>query len=519
MSELEINNYVAMHLGNAYDILYLEKIKYFFESPINQTYQKLVNIKRESYNNNHRIVLIDNLAPDRNKQYFYNHLQKIISYLDITNYFVMIATSDSDVSSYLDVARKTYSQDQTHMQIEQMILPIESVTNSTNFNIPDTICVNPWIGLEIGYNGYISPCCIYKNSNDNKSIVDHSLLDIINSDFQVNLKQQFLQGQQPTGCQKCWDDEYNNKSSKRLQDNYVFREKLFDIDYNNTSSALLSLDIKLKNTCNLSCRICNPTASSKWQSEWSNNVESYPQWNSLKNVKMNVANDTNSTLWKDIEQLSDEIQYITLSGGEPLLDKSHVDMLEYFVNKNRSKISLHYNTNGTVYASHLIPLWNKFKQVELSFSIDNVELKFEYERYGSTWSTVIDTINQYKQLDPEIYKFNVYATVTVLNILDLYDVFQFCKQYNLPVFFNTLTTPEELNIGVFDKKQKNYISNKLLTIQDNEFNQIVAPIISLMNNQITQCNTTNTINYLSVTDKIRNQDFKKTYLELSSILN
>ena len=519
MSELEINNYVNMHLGDAYDVLYLEKIKYFFESPMNQLYQKLVKVNRESYSNNHRIVLIDNLVPDKNKQYFYNYLQKIITHLDITNCFVIIVTSDSHVADYVDAARKTYSQDQTHMQIEQMILPNESVTNPTNFNIPDTICVNPWIGLEIRHNGYISPCCIYKNSNDNKSIVDHSLLDIINSDSQIELKQQFLQGQQPLGCQKCWDDEYNNKSSKRLRDNYVFREKLFDIDYNNTSSALLSLDIKLKNTCNLSCRICGPTASSKWQSEWSNNVESYPQWDSLKNVKINVVNDADSTLWKDIEQLSAEVQYITLSGGEPLLDKSHVEMLEYFVNKNRSTISLRYNTNGTVYAAHLIPLWNKFKQVELSFSIDNVESKFEYERYGSTWSTVIDTMDRYKLLDPEIYKFNMYVTVTVLNILDLYDVFQFGRLYNFPVIFNTLTAPEELNVGVFNKQQKDYISNKLLTIQDDEFRQVIIPITNLMNHQITQCNTIDTINYLSVTDKIRFQNFRTTYTELSSILN
>ena len=105
------------------------------------------------------------------------------------------------------------------------------------------------------------------------------------------------------------------------------------------------------------------------------------------------------------------------------------------------------------------------------------------------------------------------------NILDLYDVFQFCKQYDLPVVFNTMTIPEELNIGVFGKKQKDYISNKLLTIQDNEFHQIIMPIINLMNNQITQCSTTDMINYLSVTDKIRFQNFRKTYSELSSILN
>jgi len=519
MSESEVKDYVAKQFGDTYDILYLEKIKYFFESPINQIYQKLAKVKRESYDNNQRIVLIDNLTAIKNKQYFYNYLQKIITHLDITNCFVMIVTSDSEVANYIDIARKTHSQDQTHIQIEQVMLPNEDVVNPTNFDIPSTMCINPWMGLEIKHNGHISPCCEYRSPH-NKSIADHSLLDIINSESQITLKQQFLQGQRPSECQKCWNDEYNNKSSKRLRDNYVFREKLFDIDYNNTSAtALLSLDIKLRNTCNLSCRICNPVASSKWQSEWSKNTDLYPQWDSLKNIKLNWSDDVNSRLWKDLEQLSSELQYITFSGGEPLLDKSHVDMLEYFVAKNKFEISLHYNTNGTVYASHLIPLWNKFKQIELSFSIDNIETKFEYERYGSTWSTVIDVINQYKQLDLNTYKFNVYNTVTVLNILDLYDVFQFCQRYDLPLVFNTLTSPKELNIGVFDKKQKNYVSNKLLNIQDDKFCQIITPIVSLMNNQITQCDTTDTINYLSVTDKIRFQNFRTTYPELSSILN
>lgn len=508
------------NLLSEYDVLYLNKLKYFFESPINHLYNELITIKRESYNANQRIVLIDTLPSFKDKQYFYNYLQKIITHLDITNWFVMVITVDSDVVEYLNFARLQYSQDQTNIQVEQLALPNDVVTGFTNFNIPDTMCINPWVSLEVDLTGQITPCCIYNKSLDNKSINNFSLLTIINDNNQIELKQQFLQGKRPLGCQKCWQDETNGKVSKRLQDNYVFRDNLFGVDYNNTDSTeLISLDIKLKNTCNLSCRICGPVASSKWAAEVSQHPESYPQWKSSKNIKIEWTDDTSSNLWKDIGKIGDNLRYVTFAGGEPLLDKSHVRMLEYFVNKNRSKISLHYNTNGTVYASHLIPFWNKFKQVELSFSIDNVELKFEYERHGSTWSTVIDTINQYKQLDPEIYKFNVYVTVTVLNILDLYDVFQFCKQYDLPVFFNTLTTPEELNIGVFDKKQKNYISNKLLTIQDNEFNQIVAPIISLMNNQITQCNTTNTINYLSVTDKIRNQDFKKTYLELSSILN
>ena len=335
------------------------------------------------------------------------------------------------------------------------------------------------------------------------------------------MKRQFLQGHRPIGCQKCWEDEAHGKVSKRLQDNYVFREKLFNIDYNNVESTeLVSLDIKLKNTCNLSCRICAPVFSSKWMSEVSQHPESYPQWQSLKHIKIDWANNTNSNLWKDLDKIGDNLQYITFSGGEPLLDKSHAIMLKYLVNNNRSsQISLHYNTNGTVYAENLILLWDKFKQVELTFSIDNIDSKFEYERYGSTWETVIKNINQYKKLNSNIFKFNVNGTVTALNILDSYAVFQFCEDNKLPIVLDILDYPKELNIGLFNTKQKNYISTKLLSIPNKKFRDIIAPIVKSMNTRTIECTVEDMINYLEITDKIRQQDFKKTYTELANILD
>ena len=172
-----------------------------------------------------------------------------------------------------------------------------------------------------------------------------------------------------------------------------------------------------------------------------------------------------------------------------------------------------------MYAEHLIPLWDEFKQVELSFSIDNIESKFEYERYGSTWTTIKNNIDQYKKLNSKIYKLNVYCTVTALNILDSYTVFQFCADNKLPLALNILDNPEELNIGLFNNKQKNYISKKLLEIYNEEFNTIIKPIVRSMNSRTIQCNTTSMVNYLETTDKIRNQDFRIIYTELTSLLN
>ena len=473
-----------------YDILYIEKVKYFLEQPINQLYRELVKHKREYYAPNQRIVFVDSVSTVDTKP-FYAYLNRILKHLDIDDCFVHIEHHGN-----------------------------ETVANPTNFNIPKTICATPWINLEIRQQGNVTPCCAYRIPDtlvadcDYPNVKNVSVKDIDHTD----LRQQLLDGKQPIGCSQCWNNEKNNVKSKRQNDAYVYRDKIFDIDYNDTkTSKLVSLDIKINKTCNLSCRMCTPALSSKWANEVAQNKESYPQFSSLPLVKHEWTDTNSSNVWKDLEEITSDLEYLTFSGGEPLLDKTHFRMLQYYINKQRSSdITLHYNTNATVFASNLIPLWSSFKQVELSFSIDNTGKKFEYERYGESWKTIVDTIKKYKKV-PDL-NLNVWSTITTLNILDTYTLFQFCRDYELPISFNSLTEPKQLNICLFNKKQKKYITNKLLNIQDDEFQKIIEPIMALMNNSTISTDTANMIDFLSITDKIRKQDYKHTYKELTGIL-
>ena len=476
---------VTKHLKENYDILYIQKVKYFLELPINQLYRELVKLKRDWYAPDQRIVLVDSLSEVDTKP-FYNYLNRILVHLDIDSCFVHI---------------EKYGN--------------ETVDTVTNFDIPESICVTPWINLEIRQQGDLSPCCVYKVDNY-PNVKNVSVKDIDYTD----LRQQLLDGERPTGCNYCWNNEKNNVKSKRLNDAYVYRDKIFDIDYNDTKNKnLISLDIKINKTCNLSCRICNPLYSSKWASEVSNNKKSYPQFASIPIVKNEWTDVNGSKVWKDLEEITSDLSYLTVSGGEPLLDKTHSSMLQYFINKQRSSyISIHYNTNATVYASNLIPLWSRFKEVELSFSIDNTGKKFEYERYGVSWKTIVDTIEKYKKVTDTSFNLNVYSTISTLNILDTYTLFQFCREHKLPIVFQILTSPKQLNICLFNNKQKKYISDKLLNIQDDEFQEIIEPIIKSMNSSNMSIDTTNMIDYLSITDKIRKQDYKQTYEELTYIL-
>jgi hypothetical protein len=177
---------VTKHLKENYDILYIQKVKYFLELPINQLYRELVKLKRDWYAPDQRIVLVDSLSGVNTKP-FYNYLNRILAHLDIDSCFVHI---------------EQYGN--------------EAVNTITNFDIPKTMCATPWINLEIRQQGNLTPCCIYKIDNY-PNVKNVSVKDIDYTD----LRQQLLDGEQPIGCTQCWNNEKNNVKSKRLNENPI----------------------------------------------------------------------------------------------------------------------------------------------------------------------------------------------------------------------------------------------------------------------------------------------------------
>ena len=53
-----------------YDILYIQKVKYFLEQPINQLYRELVKQKRKYYEPNQRIVFVDSVPTIDTKPFY-----------------------------------------------------------------------------------------------------------------------------------------------------------------------------------------------------------------------------------------------------------------------------------------------------------------------------------------------------------------------------------------------------------------------------------------------------------------
>lgn len=481
--------------------------------PYPQLFMDLQKYKNDEYPNDCRFVFL--CTADVDDSLFF-HLQRVLFKLEIPNFFVILVTNNQRANELLEQARADLCPTESQIQVDVLDLPLTQIESKTNFNIPDTICVTPWINVEVTNLGKYKPCCEY-NTAIQLNANEHTVTEAYNSIEMRELRAEFLGGKCPAGCSRCFDDESLGKVSKRMRDNFVYRDVVDKIDwYKETDKHISSLDIKLGNTCNLKCRICSPISSSKWNAEVVNNPTLQPFYY-VPPTKPNWVEDPDSVFWSSIKELKNELKHIDFAGGEPLLIKSHYQLLKYLVEQNVSEnIALHYNTNGTVFDNDLVKLWDKFKHVTLTFSIDNVNEKFEYERYGASWSEVDSNINRYLMLPRTQYSLDIYSTLSAFNVANAGDVYLYAKFKGLGVSYNWLVNPNALSVDTMPEPARKYAIECLKSVGEG-FADTAMPIIKRL--QQTQKSPTKLLlDTIDAVDQVRKQKFSDVYPELNRIL-
>jgi MoaA/NifB/PqqE/SkfB family radical SAM enzyme len=383
-----------------------------------------------------------------------------------------------------------------------------------------TKCILPWIHLEATATGLAKPCCIYKEKIhiDNKvaNLSEFSVREVWNSDYMNNLRKEFLEGKQPSGCRPCWEMESVGKKSKRQISNEWFSHHL-----NRFTEPLqdpVYLDLKLGTVCNLKCRSCSSFSSSKWVEDeiklykkpFNDNIHSY--WI-----------DEDSSVWSEIETLLPSVEYLDFTGGEPLLIKKHFEILRKCVSTGYSKnIKIHYNTNGTVMPTdEMFSIWDNFKEVTLMFSIDGVGEKFEYLRHPGKWKDLVrifETALEHKNIYvPVCYSVSAY------NVMYMNEFIQWFKSYNLhddKLYFNLIFKPEYLNIQHLNYNQKLKIKAYLEeSMTGHEWLDLkVKEVIDFMMKNNPTVKLSELLLNTSRVDDIRNESFRKTFPELYNVL-
>ena len=294
-------------------------------------------------------------------------------------------------------------------------------------NIPhDKFCVLPWVSLEASPIGTVRPCCladdeIVDDAGEKFSLLTADFGAIQRSRAMTQLREQFLAGEQPQTCRKCWSEERAGRTSKRMHTLDRLKHMGISSEWTADAKPLMFLDLKLGNICNLKCRICGSWSSSQFAAE---DIAQLPREEQKKShaytmLRAGAWPRENEQFWREIDDHLNDIRYIEFTGGEPFLIDQHFDMLQGIVDRGIAhQVEIHYNTNGTQYPERGEQIWRHFRKVEIAFSIDDLGERFEYQRTNAVWAEVCENMDRFRDLK-EIHaniQLQICATVNVFNV-------------------------------------------------------------------------------------------------------
>ena len=290
--------------------------------------------------------------------------------------------------------------------------------------LPESICPLPWQNLSLDVDGSSRPCCKFAHYDESSpyqmpNLADTTLGDVWNGPAMQKLRRDFLDGVRPVECATCWDEEAAGVPSMRQtwRDDRGLRALP---DYESVSPEHPSaLDLKLSNACNLKCRICGPVASSSWLREerdvqgdgldpW---LADNGSWFRSDKLSRHDANAGELARWLP------HLEHIELTGGEPMMSPENRRVVEMVVAEGApDQVALLVTTNATVIDERIVGHFDRFRQVMVSLSIDDIGARFEYERGPADWPAVEDNIRRYAALADEGCVVYLNCSVSTLNV-------------------------------------------------------------------------------------------------------
>ena len=357
---------------------------------------------------------------------------------------------------------------------------------------------------KLGYN----PCSFFDGYIKTSSEFD--LADVWNSPEHLQLKKCVETDTRIPGCQACYSAEDSGIESRRQGSKKLYEE--YHKDTNTELSGPTGIDYSVGNLCNLKCVICGPQNSSQWIPDYQ---------------KLYPTVDIVSFQYKKNEQLeiidADLLQNIKHvhfhGGGEPLLSKNHVRLLQKIQEvKGLSDVRVFYNTNATQAVSdEILQLWEKCRLIELYFSVDDIGTRFDYQRTGANWNKVNSTLDWFYANMPHNHMFNINCTWSYLNFFYLDEVWDW---WNKNFSSNRYGDPTKLifqkAVGEFGLDHLSKTSHETLQNKFQGYNELLRLTQFLKTSDQPHDSFWKNISAL---DQIRRTDFRELNPEWSKLIS
>ncbi len=258
-------------------------------------------------------------------------------------------------------------------------------------------CSLPWHGIHIDQSLDVFPCCLAAGPTKLGNLKENLITTIVNGPMMTNLRENFLRGEMPRMCKKsCGGKQgeiYNLFTPEERQQVFATH----DLSYHGIRRA----DLRTSNLCTLGCVYCN--------SLWSSTIARRD--GTVIHIPTSDSLMRNQSVVKSLD-LSD-VQELFLAGGEPLIMKENITLLEQVL-KHNPNCRVNINTGLSVMHGPVFDLIKTLHNVGWMVSVDTTDPKrFEYIRHGNSWDQFtknFETITAIQGHDVSVH--SVYFTLS-----------------------------------------------------------------------------------------------------------
>jgi hypothetical protein len=313
--------------------------------------------------------------------------------------------------------------------------------------VSDTFCVLPWIHAATLTDGTVQLCCVSAGGSG-VDLNESGLDEYWNCEYVRAARRRMLEGKSVVACERCYHDEAHGRRSQRMIENDVWShrcggEAISDLigttDADGTIDAPVQyIDLRLGNTCNMQCVMCQPRESSRWLplarrlSELSQDRQQRREWHDKAGiVQSRFEWYRQPEFWSNLTRFAPGLRQIHLAGGEPFLIRQQAEFVKACCELGEAEhISLHYHTNATIFPEELVPYWAQFEQVFFMISIDGVDEVANYVRYPSDWERIVANVRRFDSLG-ENTLLQFHSTIHALNVYRLPELLEWADTAGL----------------------------------------------------------------------------------------
>jgi radical SAM protein with 4Fe4S-binding SPASM domain len=423
-------------------------------------------IHQDSYQDHQRIAFLhqQDFYSDDSSGVVLRHLQEILNFVDISNYFVILISTNNNIHNELEkIVNKDFSTitvihaegnfvkkelDEYSLKnttyrygsSDPVKIDLKSLTDRERFLLTksNTFCIYPWIHLHAYPTGEAYPCCHaemkYPVGNCRKNTLEEIWTDVP----MQQLREDMLTETPNAACGRCYEQEANGFFSGRRSANKHHGHHVKKLDEN--PFEMTYWDIRFSNLCNLKCRSCGHIFSSQWYQDQAKLAGG--DWKD-RNTVLNYAGRTELDMWEQLEPHLDYVEQIYFAGGEPLLMEEHYRILEELVQRKLFHVRLIYNTNFThteLRGKSVFEYWRQFDSVAVGASLDDSGARGEYIRKGTNWAVVEQNRRDMLEICPEV-DFYISPTLSILNA-------QHLPEFHREWVAKGLIQPQDLNVNI-----------------------------------------------------------------------